>query len=390
MTSTDASFAAAVDVCEALLDARKFEEALRTANHIMSLSPERAQSYTLVTRALLGTGDFENACAAARQAVALEPQWPYAHRLLSRAIVESAARLKDGSCAQMSAQAIAPALEAVRLAPADFRNHLVAAEAFARAKHGKEADDAVKTAIPLAPRATAVWVTASLVAVNARNWEAAETAARRALAIEPSNAAAKNNLGAALNGRGRWDLAAVAFYQAAGIDPRSDIARSNVEAIGYRYMAAVLPFFLLPLLVVVPLFVAVRVSVSSWLVKKKPKRLGVVARQLGIRVATNGRHRRELERAAARALRSLESDQALETWSSLNQKWHRGHLGSPGFRWVAGTSAAALVFLIVVDAAGSLAGSWAALGAAILFVVAGLLMFQWQRTSTGHVRKMRA
>ena len=314
-----------------LIDARRYEAGLQAVSQALSIDPANAQAHALACRALLGMGRHYEAIHAAQQAVTLAPGWHYPHRLTSIALQAQAKASKT----RPSELAVAAAREAVRLAPMEPFGYTTLAEACAKAGRLTDADQAVRQAIRLNPADANVWTTASFVAVQAKNWYAAEKAARHALAIEPDNYAATNNLGVAMKRQGYWTQGAVAFGVAARTDPRSSTARDNIEGIGFTYLVKLVPFVLLPLLVVVPAFFAARVAMTLWL-SKRPERLKPMARKIGLRLATSKRQQHKFERHNARVQKAMTDARASANWSALagRRRGSNGFLGAAGLTLV--------------------------------------------------------
>ena len=369
MTAAPAREAAAA--CNALIDARRYQQALDLAVQATASSPDDANLHCIMARALLGLGRNFEAAEAAGRAVSLAPLWAYAHRLGAIAFI-ALAKERHRHAKSFLVPAVREAREAARMGPADPMNHLVLAEALAAGSQLAEADAAARRALELAPQLTDTWVMASFVAVKARNWRAAEVACRRALAIDPNNSAAKNNLGLALRGSGRWSLGAVAFEQAAVADPRSSAARDNIELIGFQYLSVFASVLLLPLLVAWPLFIAARLGVSRWL-SHRPAPLRGIAFRIGLRVARSRRYRRRYERANASALRQGDTSLPPGGWTALGgPRWWT--LGRPTRIFVL-ASATAVLFLLLMAGAGAVADQVApgSTVATIVAVLCGLL-----------------
>lgn len=219
-----------------------------------------------------------------------------------------------------------------------------------------------------------MWVSASLVALRAKNWLAAEKAARHALALDPDNYAATNNLGVALDRQGYWTLGAVAYLDAARTDPQSPTARANVEAIGFRYMATLAPLALLPLLIIAPVFMAARIALTAWLLKR-PRRLQPLARRVGIRLATSKRQRRKFERHSARVQRLTKDPRAKAAWTAIGRRqWaSNGVLGVVGFAF-AGFGLATLALVVPSGAPGEKLGP--AIFGVVLLAVGGAALWR--------------
>ena len=301
-----------LEAAEALIDARRFDEALEVVSQALARDPSSAVGHSLACRALMGRGRYREAVQAASRTVSLAPHWPIGHRLVAIAIQKDT----DAGKLRQNPAALQAARESVRLAPTDPFGYTTLAETLAKAGQFQDADAAIRRAIGLGPARAEVWVSASYVAIRTRHWLAAENAARRALSLDPDNYSATNNLGVALHGQGYWPLGAVAYHGAASIDPRSATARDNVEAIGFRYLATLAPLMLLPLLIVTPVFVAVRLSVSAWLAKR-PQKLRPLARRIGVRVASSKRYKRKFDRHNAHVTKAIAGTAGVGSWSAL-------------------------------------------------------------------------
>lgn len=299
-----------LDGVEALLDARKYEAALERVRQVLSRDPSDAWAHALAGRALLGLGRYDEAVTAGRAAVSCEPSSPVWHRVLASLLGQHPGHPRNRT------DAITEARRAVELGPSDPANHQILAQEAARTGSKNEADAAIRKTLELAPNSAAAWVTASFVAVRAKNGLAAEVAARKALSIQPGNSSAINNLGVAMRLQGRWATAAAAFYDAASLDPRSPTARRNVEGIGFQYLALASVVVLLPLLFIPPLFLAVRIGTSQWLVRTRPRFLQPLARRIGIRVASSKRARKRIEEHNRTVQRALSTTTGSGGWSS--------------------------------------------------------------------------
>ncbi len=298
---------------DVLLSTGRYEEARDMAVRALSVDPTSAPAHMLDALALMGLRRHRQAIEAARAAVSADPQSPSTHMLLSQAI----ARSPHHDMRPFSDEAIGPAREAVRLAPADWRAHLTLARAYGGSKLIPEADRAIRQAISLNPRSADVWVVGSYIALQHQNWYAAEDAARRALALEPDSQAATTNLGIAMRNQGKGGLGAVAFLDAARIDPRSEGARENVENIGFLHMARYAAVLVAPLAFIPFFFLYARRALLGWLYGK-PTALRPLARRVGVRVASSDRYRRQFEEESSRAQRHLSDGDSVASWSALD------------------------------------------------------------------------
>lgn len=334
---------------DALIDARRYQQALALASRALADLPQDPRAHALAARAFSGLDRTDEATRAAWQAVSLSPHVAYYHRLLAIILQKPAHQSERRASHDRLLYASAQALEAVHLAPGDSANYVVLAETYARLGDRRQADGAVRKALELNPNSANTWANASFVATRARNWYAAEIAARKALAIDPHNYAATNNLGVALRSRGRWMQGAVAFHGAARIDPRSSTARDNVESIGFQYIHTVGLVLLLPLLIVWPLYILA----GRHLAASKPERLRPTARRIGLWIATSKRHQRTFAKEAARA-EKLAAAIPTEGWSSLRSYRRDNSLVAS-----AGAGALVLAFLFAVAGTNSSTSSTA-------------------------------
>ncbi len=232
---------------EALLDVRRYAEAMDRAREVMRRAPDDPRAFQLLSRALYGQEDFSGAARAARESMRLAPNDPLGHRLASRALATMARHEVGAARARLAEEAIGVAGQAVQLAPADPNGHLVLAEALSLAKRHPEAEAQMQLAIRSAPNSVATWVTASLIAIGAKNWVGAIEACQRALALDPNNYAALNNLGVALRASGQRSEGTQVLARAAAIEPDSTTARKNLSRAGIRIARLVVLVALIPL-----------------------------------------------------------------------------------------------------------------------------------------------
>lgn len=358
-----------VAACQALLGARRFEQALELAGEGLAADPGDAWLHCLAAQALIGLGRHSQAVEAAGRAAARAPNLAFPHRLAAAAYLALAKQSRRHGGFLVPAERAAS--EAVRLGPAGAYNHSVLAEVLAARRRYKEADAAVRKALQLAPASADMWISASYVAVKARKWRAAEIACRRALALDPTSVPAKNNLGLALGGGGRWTVGAVAFNEAAMADPRSASARDNVELVGFYYLGLATSFLLLPLLVVWPLFVVSSLGAKRWFARR-PQRLKPLARRLGLRVARSPRYRRAFERRNTRA--QLLTEASVAGWSAFGRYRSLTRFPMPSSRATLGASLIMVVAVLLTMVAAVVAAGAAYQLSPYLSIVAGVLV----------------
>ncbi|MGH2718014.1 MAG: tetratricopeptide repeat protein [Actinomycetota bacterium] len=204
---------------QALLAARRPEEAIGVFLQAVAADPSNLQNLCQLSLAYLQAGQYPEALAAANDAAVASPTSDWPQRLRASAL------LKMG----IAESARAAAREAVKLAPVSSDAYLMLAEAEAANHDLKEAKSAAEHARDLAPRRAAPYVTLSMVDLRARHCPEAEAQARLALSIEPENTHALNNLGLALRYQGRRREAVHYLGTASRLDPRNPLYRRNAK-----------------------------------------------------------------------------------------------------------------------------------------------------------------
>jgi tetratricopeptide (TPR) repeat protein len=232
---------------EALLEVRRYDDAIERARHVVGRAPEDARGYQVWSRALAGQDQFAEAAHLASESIRLAPHDPMGYRLRSRALASQARHERPAGRAHLAADAAEAARMAVQLAPHDPNGHLVLAESLSLGKDYQGANREMQEAIRLAPSSVATWVTASLIAIGAKNWAGAIDACHRALAIDPNNYAALNNLGVALRASGQRAEGTQALARAASVEPDSTTARKNLSRAGIRIARIAVLVVLIPI-----------------------------------------------------------------------------------------------------------------------------------------------
>lgn len=274
---------------EALIELRRFDEALELLAEAAVRQPDHPRLHCLASLAELRAGRSAEALKRAEKAAALEPAWEWPHRLRSSALVAEARRVKLHDGRRLGVRAVAAAEEALRLDPFNPRGYCAATEAYLAAGDVPAADSAAQRAVELAPAMADAWVASSQVALRARNWAAAESACRTALQFEADSYPAMNNLGAALRGAGRWKEAAEAFAEAARRNPRGDVARRNLTTTGLTVVRLGVLVLLLPcLLIPGGVLIYLGVAAGASLLLRNPARRARVdawGSRIGLRMA---------------------------------------------------------------------------------------------------------
>lgn len=219
----------------ALVELRRYEQAAALLGPLIASNPAAGRPRCLLAQCHLGLDDPRRALEAAEGAVAAQPDLPWAHRLRSLAL----RRL------QRRRPALDAALEAVRLDPSDYRNHLTLADAEVANHHWKQAEAAADRAVALAPEASEGYNAQGLVALYLNHLDEAAAKFRLALARNPQNAQALNNLGVTLLRHGQRNQAIHYFAEASRIDPRFTLPRRNAVRAAKAWSAPVAVLILL-------------------------------------------------------------------------------------------------------------------------------------------------
>ena len=212
----------------ALLDLKRFDEAVSLLVRIVAAEPEGSRAWCLLSAAHLGAGRYQEAAAAARRAITLTPSddWPY--RLASMA------RRHLGDIAA----AVALANEACRLAPHEWRAYVCLAQAqLATEVDFIAAERAAADAVRLAPLEPDAHYVAGQVSYAQERWKAARAHQQRALSLDPTHSGALNELGLIKAHRGDLPGAALRFLQAAQSAPGVSPYAGNIEVAVLRVMA---------------------------------------------------------------------------------------------------------------------------------------------------------
>ncbi len=209
-----------------MIELGRFADAARLLSAVLAAAPDSCRGWCLLSRAHLGTGDPAEAMLAARRASALDPanDWPF--RLLSTALIG----LDRGT------EAVAPALEARRLAPHSWRSHVCLAQAAAAGGQLDLAAQAARAALAVAPDQADVHVTAGRVCLSRGDPAGARLRQEAALAIDPAHSGAINELGRISLQRRDPARAARHFLRAAQSAPGNGVFGRNAE-LALRYLA---------------------------------------------------------------------------------------------------------------------------------------------------------
>lgn len=231
---------------DALLELRRFEEALRTLAPL--LADEDGEAQCRGAQALLGLGRPEEALALATRAAAARPEDEWPLRLRSRALLRVAGSRRGRQHRELLHEACATATAAVGLAPENPLTLRSAAEVELAAGDLAAAAGFVRRAFAQDPEQSELWFLEGRLGLATENYVRAEQANRRAIALRPEYALAWNNLGVALARQGRSQEAAEALLRAAQLDPTTRPAATNVTRLGSRLWFVAAEVLFLPLL----------------------------------------------------------------------------------------------------------------------------------------------
>lgn len=203
-----------------LYDLGRPTEALETAGLVLAAVPDEPTALRLAALCQSTLGRHETAVVTGQAAVTADPESEHARRILAHI------HYKIGDFAA----AAAIAREAIRLAPHEWRGHMLLARclchldptrAIAPAEHSRE----------LAPGSAETHFTCALVYQALDRRDDARTAYLKVLEINPRHAMAHNNLAVLDRGAHRWNRALHGFRRSLSSDPQQTLARRNIEAI---------------------------------------------------------------------------------------------------------------------------------------------------------------
>ncbi len=204
---------------EALLAARRPQEAVKELSRALALAPDDAALHCLMAQALLAAGDVRGAIAAAKRAVSCEPGGEWGHRLLALSLKATGAMDR----------ALAEANEAVRLAPESRNTVHTLGTCQLDGGQLKQASATARRLVSLAPEWSMSHQLSCRVALRHGDSYEAMQHARSALALDPLSATDWNNLGVALQAQGEHLEAAKVYVRTLQLDPTLTAARMNLK-----------------------------------------------------------------------------------------------------------------------------------------------------------------
>jgi Flp pilus assembly protein TadD len=205
----------------ALIDLRRFGDAVRVLQRAIAADPTRTRAWCLLAQALHADGRDAEALDAADRATATAPNHEWCHRLRSLALWGLHRR----------EESVAAAQEAVRCAPDEPRAHHVLAGVALDAGLMETARAAAVRCVELAPDQAFAWGVLGRLRLKEDKPKDAEQAFVRAVSIDPHDAVVLNNLGVAQLRQGHWKPALSCFAQSARTDPTLELPVQNIERV---------------------------------------------------------------------------------------------------------------------------------------------------------------
>ena len=216
--STDTQ--AQLDRAQQLYDLGRAAEALDAVGQILAGRPDYAEALRLGALCLSATGRPEDAVATARSAVAADPDSEHGRRVLSHM------HYKRGEF-RIAANI---ALEATRLAPNEWRGHMLLARCVCHFDPARAVAPAERSRL-LGPDSPDTHFACALAYQALGRTEDARSAYLKVLELNPQHAMALNNLAVLDRSARHWTRALHGFRRALSSDPHQDLARRNIESI---------------------------------------------------------------------------------------------------------------------------------------------------------------
>ncbi|GAB3459685.1 tetratricopeptide repeat protein [Kineococcus endophyticus] len=207
---------------EALGDAGRWEQSLRTLHEVLAAEPRHPVALRLAAVAEIQLQRWPQALQAAQAAVAVDPAAEHGHRLASVAL-EHLGR---------HGEAVRAAREAVRCEPSEpYALARLASVLSTRRGGRREALHAAHAAVEAGPGLTSPLFVLALVQHRRGRRRAAVAAYEAVLRLEPGHADALNNLGALALNSHRLGRGARLLGDSLAADPQSAVARHNVDVL---------------------------------------------------------------------------------------------------------------------------------------------------------------
>ncbi|MBO2449129.1 tetratricopeptide repeat protein [Actinomadura barringtoniae] len=246
-----------------LLEVGRTDRASELAAAIVADDPADADALCLLAECLSRLGDHESMLAAADRAVAADPDCEHAHRLRALALVR----------AERGKEAAEAAREAVRLAPDTWQGQIALAIALiGEPGQRKAAFAACKLAIALAPDNAEPHYIQGILRQAKGNTIGAQLSYRHALRIDPQHSGALENLGRIHMRADRPVSALRHFRAAAAADPTGVAGMDHAERVMFGALNLTMLSVLISAIVLMfgtfvaawPIAAAAVVAVGGW------------------------------------------------------------------------------------------------------------------------------
>jgi tetratricopeptide (TPR) repeat protein len=211
---------AELDRAQQLYDLGRAAEALDLVGQILAGRPDSPEGLRLAALCLSAVGRQDEAVSTARAAVAAEPDSEHGRRVLAHM------HYKRGEF-RLAANI---ALEATRLAPNEWRGHMLLARCVCHFDPPRSIGPAERSR-ELGPDSPDTHFACALAYQAVGRREDARAAYLQVLELNPQHAMALNNLAVLDRSAHRWGRALRGFRRALSSDPQQDLARRNIDSI---------------------------------------------------------------------------------------------------------------------------------------------------------------
>jgi tetratricopeptide (TPR) repeat protein len=211
---------AGLDRAQQLYDLGRSAEALDLVGQILAARPDNAEALRLAALCLSAVGRQDEAVRTARAAVSAEPESEHGRRVLAHM------HYKRGEF-QLAANI---ALEATKLAPNEWRGHMLLARCVCHFNPRRAIPPAERSR-ELGPDSPDTHFACALAYQAVGRKEDARAAYLKVLELNPQHAMALNNLAVLDRSSHRWTRALRGFRRALSSDPHQDLARRNIDSI---------------------------------------------------------------------------------------------------------------------------------------------------------------
>jgi Flp pilus assembly protein TadD len=205
---------------KALVDARRFEDAVVECSAAVALKPEWARAHCYLAQAYLGSGRPTEALRSADTAASLEPGNAWPHRLRSLSLADLGSWRRAYGAAQ----------DAVRIEPSSPAALHTLGRTQIKLGRLSEAEETVNLLLSLAPELPGSHHLAGWVCLKKKRWREAEAHYRRGLELDPTDVGLQNDLAIALRASGRGGQAIETLQGAARTDASAPYVTRNLNA----------------------------------------------------------------------------------------------------------------------------------------------------------------